>query len=53
MYSTYLANDAVSNKTNPNVLKSVVLNVNKNSPPEIENTIRKSTTDYKWKKKLY
>lgn len=43
----YLVNDAVSNKINPNVLKSVVLNVNKNNPPEIENAIKKSDTDYK------
>lgn len=48
-YQIYLANEAVNNKINPNVLKSVVLNVNKNNPPEIENTIMKSTTDYKWK----
>lgn len=34
---------------NPNILKSVVLNVNKNSPPEIENTIKNSITDYKSK----
>lgn len=34
---------------NPNVLKSVVLNVNKNNPPDIENTIKKSSTDYKYK----
>jgi len=31
----------------------VVLNVNKNNPPEIENTIKKSATDYKWEKIYY
>jgi hypothetical protein len=45
----YLANDATNNKINPKVLKSVVLNVNKNNPPEIENTIMKSVIDYKYK----
>lgn len=50
-YHNYLENEAVNNKINPNALKSVALNVNKNNPPEIENTIRKSTKDYKQKNK--
>lgn len=50
-YHNYLENEAVSNRINPNALKSVVLNVNKNNPPEIENTIRKSAKDCKHKNK--
>lgn len=51
-HKIYLENDAVNNKINPSVLKSVILNVNKNNPPEIENTIKNSIIDYKQKKIL-